>query len=272
MTESCSTGTVTDPDDLSLGCVGAPLLDVDIKLVSWKEGGYSVTDKVNGPRGEIHIGGDNIAAGYFDMPEKTAEEFYEEGGKRWFRTGDIGHVMPDGGLKIIDRKKDLVKLQMGEYVSLGKVESVLKIHNLLENICVCAKSSETFTVALAVPEHSALVALSSKLILKDATGMTYEELCSDEKLVKEVLKKLTSHGLSLGLEKFEIPKQIYLAPEPWTPDSGLVTAAMKLKRKEIEKRYAAQISQMYDKNITSTGISTNKMDINANKSNRIAPV
>ncbi len=39
---------------------------------------------------------------------------------RWFRTGDIGEVHPDGVLKIIDRKKDLVKLQHGEYVSYGK--------------------------------------------------------------------------------------------------------------------------------------------------------
>ena len=134
-------------------------------------------------QGEIHIGGDNIATGYFDMPEKTAEEFYEKDGKRWFKTGDIGQAMPDGSFKIIDRKKDLVKLQMGEYVSLGKVESVMKIHNLIENICVCAKSSESFTVAIIVPEHSTLVALSSKLISKDSSGMTFEDLCSGEYLL-----------------------------------------------------------------------------------------
>ena len=40
---------------------------------------------------------------------------------RWFRTGDIGEIHDDGVLKIIDRKKDLVKLQHGEYVSYGKV-------------------------------------------------------------------------------------------------------------------------------------------------------
>ena len=56
LTESSSTGTVTDADDISLGRVGTPLLDVDFKLVSWKDGGYSVTDSA-GPRGEIHIGG-----------------------------------------------------------------------------------------------------------------------------------------------------------------------------------------------------------------------
>ena len=42
-------------------------------------------------------------------------------GERWFYTGDIGEFYPDGTLKIIDRKKDLLKLAHGEYISLGKV-------------------------------------------------------------------------------------------------------------------------------------------------------
>ena len=62
--------------------------------------------------------------------------------------GDIGHALPDGTFKIIDRKKDLVKLQMGEYVSLGKVESVLKIHIVVDNICVCARPTESFTIGM----------------------------------------------------------------------------------------------------------------------------
>ena len=55
------------------------------------------------------------------MPEKTEEDFFDEDGKRWFKTGDIGQVTERGNICIIDRKKDLVKLQGGEYVSLGKV-------------------------------------------------------------------------------------------------------------------------------------------------------
>ena len=45
----------------------------------------------------------------------------DERGMRWFYTGDIGQFHADGCLEIIDRKKDIVKLQHGEYVSLGKV-------------------------------------------------------------------------------------------------------------------------------------------------------
>lgn len=47
------------------------------------------------------LGGSNISNGYYKMPEKTKEDFFEEDGKRWFKTGDIGELHPDGCIKII---------------------------------------------------------------------------------------------------------------------------------------------------------------------------
>ena len=89
-----------------------------------------------------------ISKGYFKLPEKTQEDFFEEDGLRWFRTGDVGEFDKNGKLKIVDRKKDLVKLQLGEYVSLGKVEAQLKTHHLVENICVYGDPYQKYTVAL----------------------------------------------------------------------------------------------------------------------------
>ena len=146
---------------------GGPLSCCDIKLVNWEEGNYRVTDRPY-PRGEIHVGGPNVAVGYYKEPEKTKEEFYEENGRHWFRTGDIGEFRPEGNLKvnfgyiyvmshlnhfsfkIVDRKKDLVKLQYGEYVSLGKVESELKTCSLVDNVCVYADPTKMFVVALGI--------------------------------------------------------------------------------------------------------------------------
>ena len=66
---------------------------------------------------------------YFQNEEATLESFEDdlETGIRWFKSGDVGQMMPDGSLKIIDRKKDLVKLQAGEYVSLGKGNFYLQL-------------------------------------------------------------------------------------------------------------------------------------------------
>ena len=62
-----------------------------------------------------------------------------------------------------------------------------------------------------------------------------------------ICDRLNEFGISSGLEKFEIPKKITLVSDEWTPDSGLVTAAMKLKRKAIEQYYAREIEHMYEK-------------------------
>merc|ERR1712151_1185195 len=87
--------------------------------------GYSVNDPL--PRGEILLSGPTICQGYWEMPEKTQEDFIKHSdGKVWFHTGDIGLMTKIGTLQVIDRKKDLVKLSGGEYVSLGKVEAAMK--------------------------------------------------------------------------------------------------------------------------------------------------
>merc|ERR1711963_1062666 len=125
LTETTACATVMSPQDRTTGRAGAPLMNVRIKIVNWEEGNYTIKDKPF-PRGEIHVGGRNVAMGYFKNEEKTLEEFYDEDGYRWFMTGDIGQVESDGVIRIVDRKKDLVKLQHGEYISYGKVEAILK--------------------------------------------------------------------------------------------------------------------------------------------------
>lgn len=107
--------------DLHVGEAGYPLEGARIRLDSWEEGGYTLEDKPN-PRGEILVGGDSVAEGYYKLDQETKDTFFvDEEGVKWFRSGDIGEVMPSGSVKIVDRKKDLAKLPNGEYVSLGKV-------------------------------------------------------------------------------------------------------------------------------------------------------
>jgi len=244
LTETAATACIPDSGDLSTGRVGPPLQEVDIRLVNWEEGGYTVTDQ-QGARGEIIIGGEHIAKEYYGMPEKTDEEFFNEDGKRWFKTGDIGQLMEDGTIKIIDRKKDLVKLQGGEYVSLSKVESLLKTHPGVENICVCGDSIKKHTVALVIPGQAYLDKVAEKL---GKSGMMREELCRDEEVLAEYRMVLVKHGAQQRLVKFEVPQAVFLVSEPWTPESGLITAAMKLKRKSLEAAFASEIANMYDAN------------------------
>ena len=64
-------------------------------------------------------------------------------------------------------------------------------------------------------------------------------------ILQAVLKSISIHGIKSNLEKFEIPKVLTLAPEAWTPESGLVTAAFKLKRKMVQNFFQQDIDQMY---------------------------
>ena len=107
-------------DDRSVGFVGQPLEGIQIKLIDWEEGNYRVTDKPN-PRGEVVIGGSNVTKGYFKNDKLTKESYKEEDGIKWFLTGDIAEIHSNGSLKIVDRKKDIIKLSTGEYISLAKV-------------------------------------------------------------------------------------------------------------------------------------------------------
>ncbi|XP_012497919.1 PREDICTED: long-chain-fatty-acid--CoA ligase 3 [Propithecus coquereli] len=227
--------------DYNTGRVGAPLVCCEIKLKNWEEGGYFNTDKPH-PRGEILIGGQNVTMGYYKNEAKTKADFFEdENGQRWLCTGDIGEFDPDGCLKIIDRKKDLVKLQAGEYVSLGKVEAALKNLPLIDNICAYANSYHSYVIGFVVPNQKELTELARKKGLRG----TWEELCNSCEMENEVLKVLSEAAISASLEKFEIPVKIRLSPEPWTPETGLVTDAFKLKRKELKTHYQADIERMY---------------------------
>uniref|UniRef100_A0A8C2WVH5 long-chain-fatty-acid--CoA ligase n=1 Tax=Cyclopterus lumpus TaxID=8103 RepID=A0A8C2WVH5_CYCLU len=241
LTETCGAGTISEIWDYSTGRVGAPLVCSEIKLKDWEEGGYYSTDKPN-PRGEIVIGGPNVTMGYYKNETKNREDFFvDERGQRWFCTGDIGEFHADGCLKIIDRKKDLVKLQAGEYVSLGKVEAVLKNCSLIDNICAYANSDESYVISFVVPNHKQLMVLAEQMQVRG----TWEEMCNNSQMEKEVLRIITEAAISAQMERFEIPKKIRLSAEPWTPETGLVTDAFKLKRKELKTHYQDDIERMY---------------------------
>ena len=130
LTETGAASTVIWADDVEVGRVGPPVTCNDIKLVSkqyhfnspqsltpvtwqldWAEANYFAAKEGHKERGEVCVTGENISLGYYAQPEKTKEVYVTDpDGRRWFRTGDIGAWEEDGVLRIVDRKKDLVKV------------------------------------------------------------------------------------------------------------------------------------------------------------------
>jgi long-chain acyl-CoA synthetase len=241
LTETAAGATLMNLEDMSVGRAGPPIHGTKIKLADWDEGNYHVTD-LPYPRGEIVIGGDSVTAGYYKNDQLTTESFRDEEGLHWFYTGDIGEIHPDGSVKIIDRKKDLVKLQFGEYISLGKVETELKSCPLVDNICIYGDSFHTYVIALVTPNPKFLSTIA-KSLGKDS--LTREQLCRDLQVLAACSKAIIDHAKKAKLHKMETPTKIILCPEEWTPDSGLVTAAMKIRRRNIQDHYKRDINLLY---------------------------
>lgn len=134
-----------------------------------------------------------------------------------------------------------MKLQQGEYISLGKVEAVLKTSPLVESACVYCESTKIYCVALIAPAEKGLFDLAKTLNIHG----NFNELCDNKEIERNILKSLTDLSKKSGLNKFEIPTKIALCKDLWTPESGLVTAAFKIKRKEIVTKYKDDLKRIY---------------------------
>ena len=261
LTETCCGGCCVTPGDVTPGTVGGPMACCSYKLVDWEEGGYKVADK-NDPaiaamRGEVHIGGPSVTLGYFipttqprsaeeaknveELVAKNASDFYTDAqGVRWFKTGDIGAVdNTHRRLRIVDRKKDLVKLRHGEYVALSKVEGVLQSAAELEQVLCVGKGNMTTLCAVIVPSADAMA----------AKGATTEEaqvaLCKDAKFVAELTGVMKDVAKKRGLTKVETPGVVVLSAHPWTVENDLLTAAQKKKRPQILASVAGLVDAVY---------------------------
>lgn len=246
LTETSGAASIMDAEDVSADRVGAPLPGCYLRLVDWEEGNYRTSDTPN-PRGEIVVGGPCVTKGYYKNEELTKESFREEGGVRWFYTGDIGEIFPDGTLKIVDRKKDLVKLQFGEYISLGRVESVLKTCTLVDNLFVYGNSLHTYLVAVVAPNLKQLQRIARRLGRDEdfVANATVKDLCQDAEVTKAAEVAILEYARGSGLLKTEVPGKVKLCVEEWKPDTGLVTATYKIRRKPLQVFYQRDIDAMY---------------------------
>jgi long-chain acyl-CoA synthetase len=212
LTETNAMGTLQNPAEWTTETIGAMPSSVEAKLVDFPDAGYYATNKPN-PQGEIWLRGPSVAERYWDNEEETKASITPDG---WFKTGDIGEFDKNGHLKIIDRKKNLIKTQNGEYIALEKLESTYRSVPVVGNILVYADESKAKPIAIIVPVEQALKKMAESNGFK---GSTVEELAQNKKLNGLVLKEMQAAGRSAGLSGIEIIDGVVLADEEWTPQN-----------------------------------------------------
>ena len=237
LTETTAMGTLQNPLEWSIDTMGAMPGSVEMKLVDFPDAGYHVTNKPN-PQGEVWLRGPTVMSGYYENEKETAEALTEDG---WFKTGDIGEFFPNGHLKLIDRKKNLIKTLNGEYIALEKLEAIYRSAPVVGNICCYADDSKAKPIALIVPMEPALKKIAASIGVEGHL----EELVHNKKVNSAVLKELQNQGRQGGLSGIEIIDGVVLSDEEWTPQNGLVTAAQKLNRRGILQKYKQEVAIAY---------------------------
>uniref|UniRef100_A0A1D1ZNI3 Long-chain-fatty-acid--CoA ligase n=1 Tax=Auxenochlorella protothecoides TaxID=3075 RepID=A0A1D1ZNI3_AUXPR len=234
LTETCAASFIAYPSEPDhMGTVGPPQPAISFRLEGVPEMKYSPS--ADPPRGEVCIRGASLFKGYYKDQEKTDEVLTRDG---WFYTGDIGELSPTGGLKIIDRKKNIFKLSQGEYVAVEKVESAYKLCPSVEQIWVYGNSLESVLVAVAVPTQERL----------DAHGGAGDVAakCADPELKKAILKELAAAAKEGGLKGFEQVRGVILESEPFSVENELMTPTFKLKRPQLQAKYQKEIDALYN--------------------------
>ena len=236
-TECVCPCTLTMPGDHTVGHVGPPLASCAIKLVDVPDMGYSAADG----RGEVCVRGAQVFKGYYRSPELTNEALDDD---NWLHTGDIGQWLPNGTLRIVDRKKNIFKLSQGEYVAPERLENIFTRSPLVGQIFVDGDSLKSCLVAVVVPDPDGVKVWRRREGLPD---VPLSQLCAEPPLKAAVMAELTRLATQTGLKGFEKIKDVHLCAEALSTENGLLTPTLKAKRPQIRRHFKAQIDDMYSR-------------------------
>jgi long-subunit acyl-CoA synthetase (AMP-forming) len=222
MSETSSCATINPPDAIKVGTCGPPLKGVEVKLAD---------------DGELLVRGDIVMKGYRGEPEKTREALGPDG---WLHTGDIAEIDEDGYVKIVDRKKELIINAAGKNMSPVNIEARLKTAHPLIGTAVAIGDRRPYNVALIVLDPDVSAAFAKEHGIADASAAAMADDEQVQKTITEAVEEANSH-----LSRVEQIKKFKILGDEWQPGGDELTPTMKLKRRPIGDKYAAEIESLY---------------------------
>ena len=222
MSETCGAGTCNRPGEVRIGTVGPANPGVELKIAE---------------DGELLVRGGCVMTGYRNAPDKTAEALDPDG---WLHTGDIGRLDADGFLTIVDRKKEIIINAAGKNMSPANIEARLKTASPLIGQAICIGDNKPYNTALIVLD----VDFAPQWAAQHGIEATKFEDLADDPQVKAVVEAAIEEA-NQHLSRVEQIKKLTVLPGDWLPGGDELTPTMKLKRRPIAAKYAAQIDTMY---------------------------
>jgi long-chain acyl-CoA synthetase len=229
MTELSPAGTGNNPENNKIGSVGRALDKV--KLVIDKTG-----MEPDSKDGELIVYGPNVMQGYHNKPEETKATMTEDGG---LRTGDRAYIDLDGYLYITGRIKEQFKLENGKFVYPAVMEEEIKLLPGVEQAMIYGLN-KAYTVCVVVPDFIVM----EKISKEKGFPADKAEFAKNPAVNAYYLAEVTGQ-LKDKFGSYELPKKVLVLGEGFTVDNGMLTPTLKLKRREVLKKYQAQIDALF---------------------------
>ena len=229
MSELSCAATVNRPDAIRIGTVGTALPNAELRLAD---------------DGELLVRGPLVMKGYRNEPQLTAEALDPDG---WLHTGDIAEIDPDGYVRIVDRKKELMINSSGKNMSPANIEGTLKVSCPLIGSAVAIGDDRPFVTALLTLDPDAMAAFAAELGIADASPAA---LAGNAAVRAELERGVKAANARLA--RVEQIKKFTVLPEIWEPGSEQLTPTLKLKRKPIAAQYAARDRRPLRRPVTDT--------------------
>ena len=224
MSELTCAVTVNPPDAIRIGTVGKALDVAELRLAE---------------DGELLVRGPLVMKGYRGEPEKTAETIDADG---WLQTGDIATIDDDGYVRIVDRKKELMINAAGKNMSPANIEGTIKVACPLVGSAVAIGDDRPYVVALLTLDPDAAIAFAQAHGLADRSPAA---LAGDPAVTAAIEAGIKEANRRLA--RVEQIKRFEILPVVWEPGGDEITPTMKIKRKPIAGKYAAQIDALYSR-------------------------
>ena len=211
------------------GTVGEIIKGVKVKI--------NHEDGMREGEGEILVKGPNVMRGYYKKPEETKKVIDKD---NWFHTGDIGKLIEGKYLKITDRKKEIFKTSGGKYIAPQVMENKFKQSMFIEQIMVIGEN-EKHPAAFIVPDFEILKKWCKN---HNISFNDNEDIISKQVVLEKYSKEIEKYNYSFN--QYEQIKKFELLPKIWGPDTGELTATLKLKRRNALEKYKFLYNKIYN--------------------------